>query len=736
MTPEDLQIAQNDFPELYTGINTYDDLRSSKLAQINDELWSSYYFPIYSFLCIPVKLILQVMRLPQVKAFTLTNSLMFIIALVVVKKFLKTSEKKKFCLLALLAASPIMYAYIPYISSETFIFSMMVCTLVAYERNNKFLCAFLLSTASMPNPTVMGMGIVLVVKYMFDTYVRNNEIPFIARVKKYYKDTLLYAVCYIPCLIPFILNLINLKNINPTSGGFRLNTIGYNILSYYFDINLGYSSFAPILVILFFGSFVVSCIRRNAGKIGTYLAFSLSVVIAFSMMVHINCGMRYCARYVIWSYPILAFGLCMNDSAVKNIKVKMGLVGTSVISTLVLLAYNNPANAGPYPVYTECNNFSKLVLNNAPYLYNPMFTTFNSRVCHVDGGSVYDKPIWYTDTRNNEVRKIMLLADEESKEYIRDHLICRDDPEYIDKILSEHRNDSKLYYIDIPPSDKHRVFEKNFEERNDAIVKETYDLAESGITLSGNGELGLVSFDVPLETGTYYKVELELQDDLSDNTIDTFFLDLYGGPEYDFAEQELVLNNDTLHNTNSYTAIVYSGDVYKANAEPLVRVAAVSDQPIHIEKLVISELSLPEEESRKQVLFSGEEAVSGNNELDVQTYSIAIQPDTTYRFELEADGNGVVPEAFFVDLYGGDGYDGIQQEVNLQSGLAEGQERFEFSINSGDTSSADRDIVIRIVTVSDKPISIKDFSVRELDMNNKLFVTNEPITCVWIPDIV
>lgn len=59
MDPNDLKIAQIDFPNLYDGINSYDDLRSSKLAVTTDGQWKSAYFPIYSMICIPMKLLLQ-----------------------------------------------------------------------------------------------------------------------------------------------------------------------------------------------------------------------------------------------------------------------------------------------------------------------------------------------------------------------------------------------------------------------------------------------------------------------------------------------------------------------------------------------------------------------------------------------------------------------------------------------------------------------------------------------------
>lgn len=59
MDESDLSLAQRDFPTLYDGINSYDDLRSAKLVQLPSGKWMAYYFPAYPFCALVVKLFLQ-----------------------------------------------------------------------------------------------------------------------------------------------------------------------------------------------------------------------------------------------------------------------------------------------------------------------------------------------------------------------------------------------------------------------------------------------------------------------------------------------------------------------------------------------------------------------------------------------------------------------------------------------------------------------------------------------------
>lgn len=133
---QDIDQAGIDFPSLYQDVDSYDDLRGSKLREINDERWLSYYTPVYPLACIPVKLFLQALNLPQSRTFPVTNAILVIVALCVVNKCLKVSDKQKLFALLLLILNPSIF-YINYINYEIFVFAMAIISLTMYYNGHK-----------------------------------------------------------------------------------------------------------------------------------------------------------------------------------------------------------------------------------------------------------------------------------------------------------------------------------------------------------------------------------------------------------------------------------------------------------------------------------------------------------------------------------------------------------------------------------------------------------------------
>lgn len=65
----DIVQAREDFPILYDGVYNYDDLRANKLIKVTSDKWMPFYFPVYSFLCLPVKVVLQILNINQDRCF-------------------------------------------------------------------------------------------------------------------------------------------------------------------------------------------------------------------------------------------------------------------------------------------------------------------------------------------------------------------------------------------------------------------------------------------------------------------------------------------------------------------------------------------------------------------------------------------------------------------------------------------------------------------------------------------
>lgn len=454
MDESDLETARIDYPTLYSGIYMYDDLRSSKLIQLENGKWMSWYFPIYPLFCIPLKLFFQLVRVSQERVFLVTNALLIIIAIHTVLYRLKISDNRRRVAAILLLFSPIVY-YNNYINYEAFIFSLLTVSLVHYHNKELKRSAFVLSLAGMANSTVMAVGIVMVGEYLVGIWEKYRFRKNREQLKVFIKDTILYGICFIPSLIPFVVQYIY-QGKGTFSESSTIDYWGARVLSYFFDPSLGFFSFAPIALLLFFALALLSVHNRKKHAI-VWLLFLVGTVSAFSLMRHINCGMIYCARYLVWTYPIIPLYICCEGvDAINFSGVRKTACIVAAISSALLISLNH--TRGNVFDYMDFNYVTKMVLDNVPQLYNPFSATFYSRTVHVDGAYWFTEPMCYLDSQTGEVRKIIFMANIKGKE-ATEKLVYGNESDlkkFRDKLRGTS-DDGKLHYINIPRSDSMKL---------------------------------------------------------------------------------------------------------------------------------------------------------------------------------------------------------------------------------------------------------------------------------------
>lgn len=451
----DIEQAQIDFPEWYDNIQSYDDLRSSKLVKVTETEWMSFYFQLYPMLVLPVKLIFQLFGIGQMRAFLVTNTLLILAALWTVYKKLNTSPKRKLLALVLLMLSPIVF-YNNYLCYETLMFSFVTISLVMYSRGSYKLSALFLSLAGMPNPTVMTIGMVMIAEYLIRICWENRALGFIGIVKKKFKDVVLYGVCYVPCLIPFAFQFLYRGQTTFVAGG-EAGNIWIRLLTYLFDPTLGFFTFAPLQLLLFFVMVVVAICRKRYEAI-PWAAFLLSVLCAVSLMYHINCGMYYCARYLVWIYPVVSlFIVTVGFDAMNRVAVKVTTtVAMCVVSCGLLgMNYKDPGAS----VYF--NESTQRILEYCPSLYRPYSATFYCRTLHIDGGYYNTEPAYYKDRTDGYVRKMIYRATPEQCELVINS-IAGDEAsmEYVRKQMDKTGMDGKFHYLNFPRGGKYQIMEK------------------------------------------------------------------------------------------------------------------------------------------------------------------------------------------------------------------------------------------------------------------------------------
>lgn len=491
-TQEDIEQAKKDFPTIYEGVNCYDDLRSSKLNIIDENHWYTYYFPIYAIICMPMKLLLQLIMVDQSKCFAITAGLLLLLTLYL---YFKEEDEdaqpyKKYFVCFLIIISPIWFN-IHYIGIEPVAYSLIFLAMLFWRKQKYKLSAFIVSVVCMANPAIMGLGIAIFIDYIIKLLSEGKELFS----KKSMIKVVELCACYLPSLIPFIVNYYYFGKLYTAiaTGGVE-DSIFDRSLAYMFDLNLGISSFAPILMILFWISVVWSIRNRKRQLFMQALAYIFMVVIC-SNMIHINSGMIYCARYQMWMYPVLAITVYdfLSICAKKRTKLQYGIaIGTLMVSCL-FMSYNLV-----YP-YTEMSKISKKILDISPSAYISICdSTFNSRVNHIDGGYNPQGIAIYSDSVTGEIRKIQYRnTDEVKRELLSIIKNCDDtinDVTWIEKNLKA--TDGKVHYINIGRNNR-----EQFRELTDEEKKLSEDI---GVF---NYELGtLLSFDVNDPTANMYCV--------------------------------------------------------------------------------------------------------------------------------------------------------------------------------------------------------------------------------------
>lgn len=460
MEQQDIDQARTDFPFLYDGIYTYDDLRSSKLIKVTDETWLSYYFPIYPLFCIPVKVAFSIMGLPQERTFSVTNAMLVIFALYVVLRYLKVTDRQKLFLLLLLMINPVIF-YINYICYEAFMFSMVTVSLVLYYNKCKKRSAFLLSLAGMSNSAVMAIGLLMVAEYVIEMFAANRGRTWGNLVKNNLKETVLYAISFIPCFAQYIAIYTSLGTVE--RGTHMMATTGYygaRFLTYLFDPTVGFFTFAP-LQILFFIYCILVIIRLKKWKALVRGMFLVAAVAAFSLVVHINCGMIFCARYLVWTYPACALFIAEElDEIVLRKHILTISKFLMVGATCFLILINYQKNQSDRSYYF--NNATQMILNICPGIYNPYSATFYCRTLHTDGAYHISEPAYYRDAdRSLEVRKIIFKAVPESEQILLNDLTGSDESiNYLRCAINKYNLDGKFHYINLPRNGKYSLKEK------------------------------------------------------------------------------------------------------------------------------------------------------------------------------------------------------------------------------------------------------------------------------------
>lgn len=577
----DIEQAKVDFPDLHKEINGFNDLRSAKLIMISDNEWLPYYCPIYPLLCIPVKMLFQVLHIDQQRCFFVTNALLVAAALLFLQLTLKVSPLLRMAAVLMLTISPIIY-YINYLNYEAYMYSMLVVALVLYANKHRNWSAFFLSLAAISNSTMAAIGLVMIAEYGIGILRHLRQCSVSMIVKQYWRETLQYAICFLPCFFPFIYQIYFLGN-DVFSGGATTEQYWARFLTYLFDPTLGFTLFAPIALILFFIIAIICVVVKQCQAI-TWVAMLMAVVGAYSLMFHINCGMLFCARYVVWSYPIIPIFLVkFSPSCIKNKAMLYFLHGASIVSTAVLMIIN------PLQSSYDYSTTSKWLLKYMPSIYHQYSATFYCRTLHIDGAYDYTEPAYYGDELTGQIYKLIYKADEGEAEKVYSDLKGNATAmNYLRQELDKNGLDGDFHYINFPSWGQYTVYQKSSIELYGLTARETLVEAKD-FTLQKGDTYNYYSSNITIRPNTFYQIKLVLPDDFKASEYSSLFIDFYGGEEYDSPDQER--DAFIYQGRSDYSFEFNSGEFKEETKKVAVRIITNEGTPVSIKYFSVVEFA-------------------------------------------------------------------------------------------------------------------------------------------------
>lgn len=430
----------------------------------------------YSAFCLPFKFILKLFRFNQSYAFMAANFFIYMTALLYVFLFLKRERKTVFLVILALICSPTVI-YCIWASAEIFIFGFLVLSLVNYLNDNYKRAAIYISVAGSMNSTVMVLGMVYILDYLWQVFSDVRSLSsFYTVLKKNLGKTMLFAICFVPSLTTYVYNMLHMGvlELQTTLGLAQAKGWLGRFLAYLFDLNLGYMVFFFIAFLLWIAVFIYAFIKKEKKTSLLSVAF-LGVVAAYSLTKHINCGMMGIARYSAWAAPIFLFAsvpqyeICIRSGTIKRMAAVLS--AASSLATVLTIVWFDKYNQLYCFSYTPVADF---VLDKCPQLYNPYPYTFISRTNHIDGGYWGDeyKAINAYENKEGVIRKI--LVTKEAVPLIKQNLVADSDvKQYIFHKIDQYDYEKKQFYYLNLPSDKKAFFDKGYPEEFNPLKDES-----------------------------------------------------------------------------------------------------------------------------------------------------------------------------------------------------------------------------------------------------------------------
>lgn len=417
----------------------------------------SNHYGAYSALVTPVKWVILALGIYPLWAFSITNYILWLAAILVVFFFLRTDAKRKFCILALLIFNPIIF-YLSWSHSEMYIFAFVVMGLVFYYNKQYGRSILFLSIAATQNLGVMPFAMMVGIDYIVECiqqYKREyNKFDYAKFAKIFWKKVIPYGIFYIPAFLPLVSTYIRFGTYNLVADVAMENKyLLHKALDYVFDLNLGILPYEPIVLICFIVMTIIG-LKYNMRPAIINLVGVLGMLYIIAHQIQINSGMQNIMRYNVWIIPVLIFFIGMNINIDKNNGKRLIAVCVSeAVFTTAIVGYiiwgGGDFGSNQFAPWT------KAIMNSFPELYNPTHGIFYSRAIGVESYGSSEPVMYYNNA--GYIRKILLSEEAEKVFYSENWILVDSQGNNVDKnkLKSKSVDEGQYRYINLKDNYRH-----------------------------------------------------------------------------------------------------------------------------------------------------------------------------------------------------------------------------------------------------------------------------------------
>jgi hypothetical protein len=362
-----------------------------------------YHFWFYSAVCAPVTWILRLFHGNELRAFQITNTLIFLLVIYYIFFRSGLDNYRKLFAGLLFTSTGILY-YLLWTHPEVYSASLFFLALLALNDKKYTLAMLCTALASFQN-----LPIIFAIPLIAGKFILDNGFKI--------KSLLILAVPAMFSLFPILFYYWNFKvpNLILTT---NLVSVKYLSLkrfsSLFFDLNQGIIVAMPFALAAFIYIFIQDCIvakRRSFYLI--YLVLIIVMAVPSIQQKNWNMGASVIVRYGLWiSMPMLIYMIERFDLRKLSYKIFALVIILGQLYVVNKTGWVLPKHSN----YLQFNKFSSWVLSKHPALYNPDPEIFAERIKHREDVLPEETPIVYYD-KENKPTKILI-----HKDYIGNYL--------------------------------------------------------------------------------------------------------------------------------------------------------------------------------------------------------------------------------------------------------------------------------------------------------------------------